>query len=358
VTERVRSALAAPARAHYGDEWVELYRQVTRCLAGIFRTEGDVFLLFGPGRAGIEMALGSLLAPGDQLLVVGGGFFAKLAADIGGTLGLDARRLLPDGYRPVSAEAVETELAGRPETRALVVVHHETDLGLVNPVREICDVARRRGVLTVVDAVSSLGGIPLDVDGWGIDVCVTVANKCLGGPVGVAPVAVGRRAWEAIDDGRPKRAGWYLNLATWRRYADLWGNWHPHPATMPTGAIAGLGAALDEMSDRGLESHFARHAAAARRTRDGLRELGFEMLVADEWASPVTTAVWALPGMDVGAYQEWLRDERRLVVGGGLAELASRLFRVGHMGAAAKPAVVDTFLGATADYLAEKGPFS
>jgi alanine-glyoxylate transaminase/serine-glyoxylate transaminase/serine-pyruvate transaminase len=354
VTERVLSTMAEPVRPHYGDEWVALYRHLTGTLAGIFRTEGQVFLLFGPGRAGIEMALGSLLARGDPVLVVGGGVFANLAGDIAAALGLDVRRRLPDGYRPVPVEAVEAELAAHPETRAVVVVHHETDLGLVNHAREIALLARERGVLTVLDAVSSLGGIPLDMDRWGVDVAVTVGNKCLGGPVGVAPVAVGARAWEAVDDGRPKAAGWYLNLATWRRYADAWASWHPHPATMPSTPIAGLGAALDEILERGVEAHLARHEAAARRTREGLRELGFEMLVADDWASPVTTAVWTLPGMDVADYHDWLRARYRLLLGGGLGELAARLFRVGHMGAAADPAVVDTFLRATAEYLEER----
>jgi aspartate aminotransferase-like enzyme len=234
------------------------------------------------------------------------------------------------------------------------VVHHETDLGLINPIGEICGLARERGVLTVVDAVSSLGGVAIEMDDWGIDVCVTVANKCLGGPVGVAPVAVGGRGWEAVDDGRPKAAGWYLNLSTWRRYLETLGDWHPHPATMPTSAIAALGVALDEILEAGLEAHLARQAAAAGRTRDGLRELGFEMLVADGWASPVTTAAWLPPGMDAADYQRWLGERHRLLVGGGLGELAGRLLRVSHMGAASDPAVVDTFLRATADYLVEK----
>jgi alanine-glyoxylate transaminase / serine-glyoxylate transaminase / serine-pyruvate transaminase len=354
LTERVLSTLAQPVRAHYGDDWVELYNGVTRRLAGIFGTGGEVFLLYGPGRAAMEMALGSLLARGDQVLAVGGGFFTSLAADIARSLGLEVRSLRPDGYHPASPEAVAAELAQHPEIRAVVVVHHETDLGLVSSVPEICGLARERGVLTVVDAVSSLGGIPIDMDAWGIDVCVAVANKCLGGPVGVAPVAVGRRAWEAVDDGRPKAAGWYLNLSTWRRFVNTMGDWHPHPATMPTSAVAALGVALDEILETGLEAHLARQAAAAGRTREGLRKLGFEMLVADEWASPVTTAVWARPPMEIADFQRWLRERHRLVIGGGLADLAGRLFRVGHMGAAADPAVVDAFLAATADYLREK----
>jgi alanine-glyoxylate transaminase / serine-glyoxylate transaminase / serine-pyruvate transaminase len=355
VTERVRAALAGPVRAHYGDQWVERYGRVTRDLAAVFQTAGDVFLVYAPGRAAMEMALASTLGPGDEVLVVGGGYFAELAAEIGAWLGLRVSRVRPEGYRPVTASAVEASLADDRRMRAVVVVHHETDLGLVNPVREICGLARRRGALTVVDAISSLGGIALEMDAWDVDVCVSVANKCLGGPVGVSPVAVGPRGWEAVDDGRAKAAGWYLNLATWRRYLRSMGDWHPHPATVPTGAIAGLGAAVDEVLEEGLAARLARHARAARRTREGLEELGFEMLAAPEWASPVTTAVWAWAGMDVADYQEWLRRPHRLLVGGGLGELSGRIFRVGHMGVAADPAVVDAFLRATADYVAEKG---
>lgn len=354
MTDRVLAALGGPVRAHYGDQWVELYGRVTRSLASVLQTEGEVFLLYGPGRAGVEMALASTLAPGDAVLAAGGGYFSDLAAEIGGHLGMRVHRLRPQSHRPLAPEAVEAELNAHPEVRALMLVHHETDLGLVNPLRELCRVARRRDVLTVVDAVSSLGGIELDMDGWGVDVCISVANKCLGGPVGVSPVAVGPRGWAAVDDGRPKAAGWYLNLATWRRYVRSMGDWHPHPATVPTGAIAALGAAVEEVREEGMERRLARHAASARRTREGLGELGFEMLVADEWASPVTTAVWARPGMDVADYQEWLRQRHRLLIGGGLGELSGRIFRVGHMGAAADPAVVDTFLRATADYLAKR----
>jgi alanine-glyoxylate transaminase/serine-glyoxylate transaminase/serine-pyruvate transaminase len=203
-----------------------------------------------------------------------------------------------------------------------------------------------------VDAVASLGGVPLEMDAWGIDLCVGVGNKCLGAPVGVAPIAVGERGWAAVDDGRRKIAGWYLNLATWRRYGEMWAGWHPSPTTMPSNACLALAAAVTEVLERGLEAHQARLARAAARVREGLGELGFEMVIADGSASPVTTAVWALPGMDVADYLEWLRSERGMRVGGGLGDLAGRAFRVGHMGRAAEPGVVDLYLRATAEYLA------
>src|SRR5262249_6800299 len=156
--------------------------------------------------------------------------------------------------------------------RAFAVVHHETSLGLLNPVAELCPAARRLGLLTVVDAVASLGGVPLEMDAWAIDLCAGVGNKGVGAPVGVAPIAVGRRGWGAGADGRRKRAGWYLNLATWRRYHEMWGTWHPSPTTMPTNALVALDTALEEVMARGLEAHHARLAQAAGRVREGLRE--------------------------------------------------------------------------------------
>jgi alanine-glyoxylate transaminase/serine-glyoxylate transaminase/serine-pyruvate transaminase len=351
VTQEVLDALSKPVRAHYGDEWTALYKKLTTEMQGIFRTSGDVFLVFGPGSAGIEMSLASTLGPGDEVLVPGGGFFADRVAELSRAIGLQVHELRPDGYRPLAPEAVERALRQHPNTRAVALVHHETDLGLINPVREITEVTRAHDALMVLDAISSLGGIELDMDGWGVDLCVAVGNKVLGAPVGVAPVAVGARAWRAVADGRPKTAGWYLNLETWRRYVELLGDWHPHPTTMPTNVMVAFDAALDQFLAEGQEARMQRLAAAAARVRDGLRELGFEMLVDDDAASPVYTAVLGLPGMDVRRFIRWLHEERGLHVSGGLGPLSGRIFRVGHMGAGADPAVVDRFLEAAGEYV-------
>jgi len=351
LSPEVRTEMGGPARAHYGGDWTERYRRLTATLATIFRTRGEVFCLFGPGTAGLEACLASALAPGDEVLVGVNGLFGERLAAIARALGLRVHLVTAGDRRPLSPEAVEDAVRRHPRARALAVVHHETSLGLLNPIADLCPLAREHGLLTVVDAVSSLGGVPLEMDAWDVDLCVGVSNKCLGGPVGLAPVAVGAHAREVIEDGRPKAAGWYLNLATWRRYADQWGAWHPHPTTMPTQAIDALAVALEAIVARGLEAHQARLAAATARIRDGLRELGFELVVADGDASPVTTAVWALPGMDVDDYLAWLRRERRLRLGGGLGELAGRIFRVGTMGEAARPGVVDAYLSATAAYV-------
>jgi alanine-glyoxylate transaminase / serine-glyoxylate transaminase / serine-pyruvate transaminase len=354
VTKDVLAALARPVPAHYGPEWVEFYRKVCADMARVFSTDGDVFLLYGPGSAGLEMAVASVLARGDRILVVGGGFFGDRLEELSVASGLIVRRVRPRAYEPVVVADVAAVLDRDPEIRAVAVVHHQTDMGLINPLQAICGLARGRGLVTIVDGVSSVGGVPLEMDAWGIDVCVTVANKCLGAPIGVSPVAVGPGAWAAVDDGRPKAAGAYLNLAAWRHALHSMEDWHPYPTTIPTNNIVALGVALDQLRERGLERHLELQAGAARRVREGLRELGFRLLADEEWASPVTTAVWAREGMDLPDYMEWLRLRRGLRVAGGLGELAGRIFRVGHMGEAANPEVVDAFLLATGEYLQER----
>jgi alanine-glyoxylate transaminase/serine-glyoxylate transaminase/serine-pyruvate transaminase len=167
----------------------------------------------------------------------------------------------------------------------------------------------------------------------------------------VAPVAVGPRGLEAVEDGRPKSAGWYLNIATWRHYTELWRGWHPHPVTVPTSVIEAVDVAVSRVLERGLAEHRGRQAAARDAVRKGLREMGFEMLASDAIASPVATAVLGLPGMDIRDYLRWLLEKRGMRAGGGFDEFADRIFRVGHMGRAAEPEVVRAYLAATAAYL-------
>lgn len=355
VADEVREALSRPVPAHYGPAWTATYRRLQERLARLFGTGGNVFLLFGPGSAGIEMAFASTLARGDEVVIASNGSFGERLITVAEAVGLTVHPLRVDGQRPVRREAVEGALAAHPNARAFAVVHVETSIGLRNPVEELCPVARDRGVLTLVDAVASLGGVELQMDAWGIDLCVSVVNKALAAPIGVAPVAAGPRAWAAVDDGRPKAAGWYLNLATWRAYDEGWESWHPHPTTMPSSVMEALEAATAHIERVGIAEYVARQARASARVRQGLRELGFSLLAPDEHAAPVVTAAWVPEGMDVDDYQAWLASEHGMRIGGGLGDLEGRIFRVGHMGRAADPDVVDRYLRATGEYVERTG---
>lgn len=355
VDDDVLEALARPVRAHYGDEWTRLYKHAVAGMREVFKTDGEVFLLFGSGMAGVESCLASVLAPGDEVAVGANGLFGERAADVARANGLQVHMVETDGAEPVTATMIRDALDKHPGTRAVSVVHHETSVGVLNEVEAIARTARDHGALTIVDGISAVGGVPFDMDAWGVDLCVTVANKCIGGPIGVAPVAVGPRALGALDDGRTKAAGWYLNLATWKRFADEWGGWHPHPTTVPTNVIEAFDVALTGLLEEGVENRWRRLARARDRVREGLEEMGFSMLSPLATASPVTTAAHGLPGMDVPDYMSWLLREHHIRIGGGLGPLSGKIFRVGHMGRGAEPEAIDRYLRLTAAYLEEKG---
>ena len=355
VDDEVLEALARPVRAHYGDGWTAVYKHAVAGMREVFRTEGDVFLLFGSGMAGVEMCLASVLAPGDEVVVGANGLFGERMADVARANGLQVHLVQAELAQPVTAAMVRDALTEHPGARAVCVVHHETSVGVLNEVEAIARVVREHGALNIVDGISAVGGVPFDMDAWGVDLCVTVANKCIGGPIGVAPVAAGPRALEAIADGRPKAAGWYLNLATWKRFADEWGGWHPHPTTVPTNVIEAFDVALGGLMEEGVENRWRRLARARDRVREGLEEMGFSMLSPLATASPVTTAAYALPGMDLADYMSWLLLEHHIRIGGGLGRLSGKIFRVGHMGRAAEPEAIDRYLRLTATYVEEKG---
>src|SRR5205807_2730316 len=340
-----------PVRGHYGDEWTQLYEHAVAGMRQVFRTEGEVHLLFGSGMAGVEMCIASVLGPGDEVLVAANGLFGDRMAEVATANGLRVHIVRPELAEPVTAAMMREALAAHPGVRAVCIVHHETSVGILNEVEGICRAAREHGALAIVDGISSIAGVPFEMDAWGADLCVTVANKCIGGAIGVAPVAAGPRALAALDDGRPKAAGWYLNLATWRRFTELWSGWHPHPTTMPTNVVEAFDVALTGLLEEGVEQRWTRLARARDRVREGLEEMGFGMLSPIATASSVTTAVYGLPGMDVADYMAWLLREHRIRIGGGLGELSGRIFRIGHMGRAAEPDAIDRYLRATADYV-------
>ncbi len=355
VDEDVLAAMSEPVRPHYGDEWLEINHEVIAYLKQIFGTQNDLFMMAGPGSAALDAALGSLMQSGDKVLVAHNGFFGERFVSLARAYGLEARSVTAPLGHPIEPEAIRRVLAADPEVQAVAVVHLETSTAVLNPVEGIAAAARDFGVPVIVDAVSSLGGVPLLVDEWGVDVCVSVANKCLACPAGIAPISVSQRAWDQIERKGPRDHGWYLNLETWKDYADRWGFWHPTPTTMPTNVIYALLVRLRRIMEQGLAEYYQRHVQAAQGVRAGLRRLGFETFTADEYSSPLLTAVWGLSGMDVEDMRRYLAEEWQIMVSGGLDKYRGRIFRVGHMGKASSQEYVDQFLTGVEAYLRLQG---
>ncbi len=355
VEEEILLALAKPTPRHYGPEWMEIYTETLNLLKELFQTKNDLFIIPAAGSGAIDMAFGSAFSQGDAVVVGVNGFFGGRMAEIARSWGLEVIEFKADWGRPLDPEELRRILQEHPEVKGVAVVHHETSTTVMNPLKELADVTREKGLLLIVDAISSLGGVPLPVDEWGIDLCVTVANKCLECPPGIAFISVSPKAWEYVDNNE-SRHGWYLSLKTWRKYARDWAEWHPYPTTLPTNNIVALRESLKRiLKIEGLEAHFERYKKAAKAIREGLKAIGFEMLVEEPIASPVATAVKMRKELPVKKLIDYLAKEHGILIAGGLGPFEGKIFRVGHMGKASTKPFIKEFLLAVEEFLRSNG---
>jgi len=355
VDEDVLASLATPVMRHYGPEWMEIYNETQALLNKVFKTENEIFFVPGPASSLMDMAIGSLLATGEKIIVGDNGFFGERLAQIARGYGLETIVLSAPMGKPLEPQVLSELLRKHPDAKVVALVHHETGTTVLNPLRELAMLASEAGKAVVVDAVSSLGGVDVRVDKWGIDICVTTPNKCLEALPGIGFISVSPRAWGLVDAHSQTNHGWYLNLRTWRQYATEWGSWHPTPVTLPTNIILAARTSLLKIVDMGLEAHFEKYRRASQTVREGLRSLGFEMFVEDVCASPIVTGVCRRPEFELAEMSQWLVDQRNIAIGGGLGELSGKMFRVGHLGKAATREYLVDFLFAMEEFLRQKG---
>ncbi len=353
-TEEVAEAASRPMVPHYGPGFVAAYNRCIDLFKLVFQTDNDLFLIVGPGTASLDAALASALPDGARVLAPASGWFGTRLAEMCRAHRAEVDLVEFDLGTAVDPDVVRQRLEASSEGYdAVAWVHHETSTGVLNPIEPIAAAAREHGAVTIVDAVASLGGVDLPVDAWGVDLCVSVANKCLGAPPGISAITVSSRAWEAID-ANPSSRSWYLDLRTWRRYRDEWADWHPYPTTVASNVVEAISTSLDQVLEEGLDVRIRRTAEAAAAVRSGLRGMGFEMFVADEVASPATTSVLAHSEIPVADLVGYLRD-RGVFISGGLSDLAGKIFRIGHMGRSIERAEVDLLLGEIENALRHAG---
>jgi alanine-glyoxylate transaminase / serine-glyoxylate transaminase / serine-pyruvate transaminase len=355
VDEDVLHAMASPVLRHYGPEWMETFRETLLLLRQIFKTQNDLFIVPGAASALMDMAIGSLVASGEKMIVGWNGFFGGRLMEIAKGYGISIVPFEAPPGRPLEPDHLQRLLRENSDVGVVALVHHETGTTVLNPLRELARVAREAGKIIVVDAVSSMGGVELAVDEWGIDVCVTAANKCLEALPGIGFISVSGAAWELADRLPNINHGWYLDLKTWRKYAREWGAWHPTPVTLPVNNILAVKTSMSQIIQRGLPAHYARYEFASQAVRRGLENIGFEMFVPKVYASPIVTGVKARQEFEVSEFSQWLIDQRNIAIGGGLGELSGKIFRVGHLGKAADREYLIDFLFSVEEYLRYKG---
>ena len=327
----VLEALSGPVEPHYGPAWVEKYSRITGLLKKVFNTRQDVFLMVGSGTSAIDACMSSSMMSGEKIIVGNNGFFGDRLTAVANSYGLQVIEVKAPWGEALDPDEIAKALKANSDAKVVAVVHSETSTTILNPIEAIGSVVKGSGALFMVDAVSSLGGVPIEVDAWSIDLCPSASQKCLGATPGLAPVSISNKAWKMIDRFDAKAHGWYTNLQVWREYAHDWGDWHPTPVTMPVSIANGLLVSLEQLLAEGIDARMRRYKALALQLRSGLREAGMQPFTPDEALNPVLTAAYPPEGVDSGRVVDFLLDEHHIQISGGLGTLKPKIFRIGHM---------------------------
>ena len=321
----VLAAIAQPVIHHRGPDYKKLYAECLGRLREVYRTESEVLLFGASGTGAMESAVANLCSPGEPVLVVSAGYFGERWASLAGAYGAEVDHLrYAWGEIPVTDD-VAARLRERPAA-AVFLTHSETSTGVVSELEPFAAVAREAGALSVVDAVSSLGAVPLETDAWEIDVVASGAQKALMTPPGLAMVSASAAAWEkAGGAGSPR---YYFDWERTRKgQATL-----DAPVTPPVSLVVGLNVALGLILDQGLEAAFERHIRLGRACREGVKAMGLELFSPDDDSSAVVTAVRAPEGVDSSELVLLLRDRHGVTLAPGQGELKGKIFRIGHIG--------------------------
>jgi len=325
VPPEVLAAGAEPVLHHRGPDFRAVMLRCLERLGLVLQTENDVLLFTASGSGAFESAVVNLLSPGERVLAVSAGEFGERWARVAAAYGADVQDLRYDWGETPRAEDVRARVE---ETGAAVVflVHSETSTGVVADVQLLAQAARETGATVVVDAVSSLGAVPLETDAWELDVVVSGSQKALMTPPGLSLTSVSSAAWERC--ARTTTPRFYFDWQKLRASLET----GTTPFTPAVSLVAALDVALGLLLEEGLDAAFARHAALGRACREGAKAMGLELFSPDEERSAVVTAILTPDGVDARELVLALRDRFGITVAGGHGELGSRMFRIGHIG--------------------------
>ncbi len=353
VPPRVLRAMSVPLLGHLDPAFLDLMDETQSLLRETFRTENRLtFPVSGTGSAGMEACFVNLVEPGDPVLVCVNGVFGERMADVAGRCGARVTRVDAPWGRAMDPAAVR-EAARREKPKILAVVHAETSTGALTSIPPIAEATREAGALLLVDTVTSLGGVPVEVDVWGIDACYSGTQKCLSCPPGLSPVSFSDRALDAVRARRSTVASWYLDVTMLMKY---WGSSERvYHHTAPISMIYALREALRIVQEEGLEARWARHLDNHRALVAGLGAMGLSLGVPEGERLPCLNAVSVPDGIDEAAVRRRLIEAFGIEIGAGLGVFRGKVWRVGLMGHGSSRANVLTFLDALERVLAAQG---
>ena len=345
VPPRGPSALARPTVGHLDPAFVGMMDELKTLLRYAFQTRNELtFPVSGPGSLGMETCFVNLVTPGDKVIVCVNGVF-------GGRMAENVRRLggvaviVEDAWgAPVDPAKVEAAFAVNPDAALLAFVHAETSTGALSDAAALAAIARRHGALTIMDCVTSLGGVPVLLDEWGIDAAYSGSQKCLSCTPGLSPVSFSEAAVARIKGRQGACPSWFQDLGLVLGYWS--GAKRTYHHTAPVNPLYGLHESLVILAEEGLEAAWARHRDNHLRLRAGLEALGIRFVVSEEARLPQLNSVWVPEGVDEAAARARLLQEFGLEIGAGLGALAGKVWRIGLMGHSSRPANVALCLSA------------
>ncbi|MCF8042156.1 MAG: alanine--glyoxylate aminotransferase family protein [Desulfarculaceae bacterium] len=349
VPYRVRRAMSTPLVGHLDPLFMKMMDEVCQMLRQVFKTENQMtFPVSGTGSAGMEATFVNLLEPGDTAVVCQNGVFGTRMIDVAERCGAKVIKVEAEWSQPLDQGKIIETLKAHPEAKLCAIVYAETSTGVLQPIQEIGEYLKGKDTLFLVDTVTALGGVNLEVDAWGIDASYSGTQKCLAVPPGLAPVTFGPKAMEVLKSRKTKVQSWYLDLTMLSKYwsSDERLYHHTAPITMIYGLREGLRIVLEE----GLDKRIERHAAAAGHLAKGLSEMGFGFWAAEGYRLPPLTCAVPPQGWDVEGIRKQLLTDYDIEVGGGLGPAAGKIWRIGLMGENACVQKVAVLLRALQDF--------
>ncbi len=350
VPQRVLDAMARPTIGHLDPAFVEMMEELKILLRYAFQTENELtFPVSAPGSVGMETCFVNLIEPDDKVIVcVNGVFGGRMVENVkrcGGT-----PIVIQDVWgEPVDPEKVEVAFKANPGVKVLAFVHAETSTGVQSDAKTLAALAQQHGALTIVDAVTSLGGSPLKVDEWGLDAVYSGSQKCLSCTPGLSPVSFSPRAVEVVKNRKTPCQSWFMDLGLVLGYWSAAKRTYHH--TAPVNALYALHESLVILKEEGLENAWARHQRNHLRLKTGLEQMGIHFLVDEAYRLPQLNAVKIPAEIDDAATRRRLLTEYNLEIGAGLGDLAGKVWRIGLMGYASREENVDRCLAALGEIL-------
>ncbi|MGI6188717.1 MAG: alanine--glyoxylate aminotransferase family protein [Clostridiales bacterium] len=353
VSPRVLRAMSANLLGHLDRQFLEIMNETTELLREVFQTKNKItFPISGTGSAGMETVMVNLIEPGDNVIVCINGVFGQRMRDIAERCGAQVYTVEAPFGKPIDPEDVKQAAKEAGKIKLISVVHAETSTGVLQPLPEMSEIAKKYDALFVVDAVTSLGGIDLRIDEWGIDACYSGTQKALSCPPGLSPVTLSSKAMETIAKRKTKVRSWYLDLSMIQAY---WGEERLYHHTAPINMIYGLREALQIVLEEGLEERFNRHKQNSEAFIRGIEAMGLSMVPPEGYRLPTLNAVRIPEGVEDMGVRNHLLNKYGIEVGGGLGDLKGKVWRVGFMGEASRRNNVLLLLVALADSMEQQG---